>query len=326
MHETPHATPTQWLGWRDAFLEMLVATRGASLATRDAYRRDLDDFFLYAYTHGLSMQRMGHSELTAYLDDLTTQRQMAASTIVRRRSALVQWFKFLISERIITENPVLLVRTPKLGRRLPKLLSKTEVAQLIALAQQDSSAEGLRLNALMEIIYASGMRVSELVSLTMAHIERDPKRPKHIASYFMVRGKGSKDRIVPLHAGAVAALKHYLAVRAKFIPEPLDSKWLFPDFLKGGRATREGHISRQKFASALKRLCHQAGIDPRRCSPHTLRHSFATHLLEGGADLRVIQELLGHADIATTQIYTHVADSRLVSVMNSKHPLAKKRS
>lgn len=325
MHETSHATPTEWLGWRDAFLEMLIATRGASFATRDAYRRDLDDFFLYAYTHDLFMQAIAHSHITNYLNDLTT-RHMAASTLARRRSALVQWFKFLISERIISENPVLLVRTPKLGRSLPKLLSKAEVAELIATAQRDTSAEGLRLNALMEIIYASGMRVSELVSLTMNHIQRDPKRPKHIESHFLIKGKGSKDRIVPLHAGAVSALKNYLTMRASFIPQTLDSKWLFPDFLKGGRATTQGHISRQKFAGALKVLCINANIDPKRCSPHTLRHSFATHLLEGGADLRVIQELLGHADIATTQIYTHVADSRLVLVMNSKHPLAKKLS
>ncbi|MBX9726483.1 MAG: tyrosine-type recombinase/integrase, partial [Rickettsiales bacterium] len=252
-------------------------------------------------------------------------RHMSASTLARRRSALAQWFKFLISERIISENPVLLVRTPKRGRSLPKLLGKQEVAQLIAHAQSDSTAQGLRLNALMEIIYASGMRVSELVGLTMQHIQRDPKRPKHIEPYFLVTGKGSKDRMVPLHAGAIVALKNYLAVRASFIPAPLDSKWLFPDFSKTGRANSQGHISRHKFAVSLKTLCVNAGIDPKRCSPHTLRHSFATHLLEGGADLRVIQELLGHVDIATTQIYTHVADSRLVSVMHSKHPLAKTR-
>jgi integrase/recombinase XerD len=323
MHETSHATPTEWLGWRDSFLEMLLATRGASLATRDAYRRDLDDFFLYAYNKRLSMQAMEHRHISHYLEDLTA-RHMAPSTLARRRSALTQWFKFLISERIISENPVLLVRTPKRGRSLPKLLTKTEVATLIAHAQRDTSAQGLRLNALMEIIYASGMRVSELVSLTMQHIQRDPKRPKHIEPYFLITGKGSKDRIVPLHAGAIAALKNYLAVRESFIPKHLDSKWLFPDFSKTGRANSEGHISRHKFAVSLKMLCASTGIDTKRCSPHTLRHSFATHLLEGGADLRVIQELLGHVDIATTQIYTHVADSRLVSVINTKHPLAKK--
>lgn len=325
MHETSHATPTEWLGWRDSFLEMLLATRGASLATRDAYRRDLDDFFLYAYSNRLSMQAMEHRHISHYLEDLTA-RHMAASTLARRRSALTQWFKFLISERIITENPVLLVRTPKRGRSLPKLLTKHEVAQLIAHAQSDSTAQGLRLNALMEIIYASGMRVSELVGLTMQHIQRDPKRPKHIEPYFLITGKGNKDRMVPLHAGAITALTNYLTVRESFIPKHLDSKWLFPDFSKTGRANREGHISRHKFAVALKALCVRAGIDPKRCSPHTLRHSFATHLLEGGADLRVIQELLGHVDIATTQIYTHVADSRLVSVINSKHPLAKKNT
>lgn len=322
MRTTLHAIPTAWLGWRDAFLEMLVATRGASLSTRDSYRRDLADFFVYAHEHRLDMQAMEHRHIADYLADLT-DRAMAPATLARRRSALAQWFKFLISERLLSENPVLLVRTPKRGRRLPKLLSKAEVAQLIARAHRDHSAEGLRLNALMEILYASGMRVSELVGLTLQHIQRDPKRPKHIAPYFLITGKGGKDRIVPLHAGAVAALRHYLAVRGLFIPEPLDSKWLFPDFLKSGRATAQSHISRHKFAVALKKLCHAAGIDPARCSPHTLRHSFATHLLEGGADLRVIQELLGHADIATTQIYTHVADARLNRVVNEKHPLAK---
>jgi len=318
MIETSHATPASWLGWRDAFLEMLIATRGASLATRDAYRRDLADFFAFAVEKKLAMESVAHTEVSDYLASLA-DRHMSPATQARRRSALTQWFKFLISERVLTENPVLLVRGPKQVRSLPKLLSKSEVQQLITCARDDASLEGMRLNALMEMIYASGMRVSELVSLTMAHVQRDPKSPKKIQPYFIVTGKGAKDRLVPLHAAAVDALRQYLEVREQFIPKNRDSKFLFPS------SGKIGHLTRQRFGQLLKALCIRANINPMRCSPHTLRHSFATHLLEGGADLRVIQELLGHADIATTQIYTHVADKRLSQVMKSKHPLARRR-
>ena len=315
---------------------MLVATRGTSLATRDSYRRDLEDFFTYATGHHHDMLIMQHAEISDYLADLSA-RHMAPATLSRRRSALTQWFKFLISERLISENPVLLVRGPKRTRTLPKLLTREEVQRLIAMAHATRSTadpltrstadplnttttlEAVRLNALMELIYASGMRVSELVTLTMQHIQRDPKRRKHIQPYFLITGKGSKDRIVPLHQAALQALQDYLSVRDQFLPKNRDSKFLFPSHSK------QGHLTRQRFGQLLKALCVAAGIDPTRCSPHTLRHSFATHLLEGGADLRVIQELLGHSDIATTQIYTHIADSRLVSIMNSKHPLAKKK-
>ncbi|MES2983997.1 MAG: tyrosine recombinase [Pseudomonadota bacterium] len=315
MTTTQHATPANWLGWRDSFLEMLIATRGASLATRDAYARDLADFFAFAAASGFAMDAITHRNITDYLSDQTA-RAMASTTLARRRSTLTQWFKFLISEGIAHENPMLLLSAAKRSRRLPKLLSKDEVQQLIATAHADHSNEGARLNALMEIIYASGMRVSELVTLTLRHIGRDPKHPKKIQPYFIITGKGGKDRLVPLHSGALQALERYLSVRDHFIPAKRDSVYIFPSHGKSG------HLTRQRFGQMLKTLCLNAAIDPARCSPHTLRHSFATHLLEGGADLRVIQELLGHADIATTQIYTHVADSRLISVVNEKHPLA----
>ena len=265
------------------------------------------------------MDAITHQHVSDYLADLTA-RHMAPSTLARRRSSLVQWFKFLISDRIITENPVLLVRTPKRVRSLPKLLSREEVTQLITTARADGTSEGIRLCALMELIYASGMRVSELVSLTLHHLQRDPKKPKQLQPYFMIRGKGGKDRIVPLHTAALQALGQYLDIRESFIPSHRDSNWLFPS------SSKEGHLTRQRFGQLLKNLCLSAGIDPARCSPHTLRHSFATHLLEGGADLRVIQELLGHADIATTQIYTHVATKRLEKIMNAHHPLADKNA
>ena len=297
----------------------MIATRGASTATRDSYKRDLADFFTYASAQGLAMETLGHSAISDYLADLT-ERSMSPSTLARRRSALTQWFKFLISERVVKENPVLLVRAPKRTRSLPKLLSKDDVSALIAASHADGSAEGVRLNALMEMIYASGMRVSELVNLTMHHLQRDPKKPKKLQPYFIITGKGAKDRLVPLHAGALTALTRYLDIRERFLPEKGTSQYLFPDRVRGGKIEP---LTRQKFGQMLKALCHRAGIDPARCSPHTLRHSFATHLLEGGADLRVIQELLGHADIATTQIYTHVASARLEKVVNTHHPLAK---
>ena len=318
-----HATPASWLGWRDAFLEMLLSTKGASLATISSYKTDLADFFVFASSTQLEMEKLGHQEVTAYLTSLTG-RGMASSTLARRRSALTQWFKFLISERVRHDNPVLMVSAPRRGRSLPKVLTREEVEALVATARADRSLGGIRLNCLMEIIYASGMRVSELVTLTLAHIQRDPKKRTQIAPYFIVTGKGGKDRLVPLHTSAVKALQKYLGIRDKLLPKlpgsdlPHDSKWLFPD--KG----KEGHVSRQKFGVMLKTLCTNANIDPARCSPHTLRHSFATHLLEGGADLRVIQELLGHADIATTQVYTHVTDKRLQEVVTNHHPLSKK--
>ena len=295
-----------------------MATRGSSKATCESYSHDLADFFAFLSGRRLEMEKIDERHINDYLSALT-DRHMSPATMARRRSALVQWFKFLISERIVTENPVLIVRGPKRTRTLPKLLSREEVQLLVATAEADSSLEGTRLNALMEIIYASGLRVSELVTLTMAHIQRNPKRPKQIQPYFIVTGKGNKDRLVPLHARALQALQHYLECREQFLVKGHESKFLFPSHGK------EGHLTRQRFGQLLKALCVKANIDPARCSPHTLRHSFATHLLEGGADLRVIQELLGHSDIATTQIYTHVADSRLVNVVNSKHPLAKKK-
>ena len=298
-------------------MEMLISTRGASMATVSSYKTDLADFFAYASAQALDMASLTHPSLSAYLASLT-DRGMSPATLARRRSALTQWFKFLISERVRADNPMLMVSAPRRGRSLPKVLTREEVAALVAYARADTSRDGVRMNCLMELIYASGMRVSELVTLTLAHIQRDPKRRTQIAPYFIITGKGAKDRLVPLHATALEALTNYLTLREQFLPTPLDSKWLFPSHGK------TGHLTRQRFGQMLKALCLDTGIDPAQCSPHTLRHSFATHLLEGGADLRVIQELLGHADIATTQVYTHVTDKRLAEVVDMHHPLAKK--
>lgn len=305
-----------WIGWRDAFLEMMLATRGASLATVASYRCDLDDFFVHARAKKLAMENLVHADLADYVVGLK-KRGLKATSMARKRSALKQWFAYLVTQRIRADNPSALLLGPKRARVLPKVLSHDQVRALVDTARGDGSLEGVRFCAMMELVYASGMRVSELVTLTLAHIERNPKKPKEMAPYFRIRGKGSKDRLVPLHGQAMTALERYLAVREQFLPTPHPSKYLFPS--RGA----SHHITRQRFGQLLKGLCLKAGVDPAACSPHTLRHSFATHLLEGGADLRVIQELLGHADIATTQVYTHVSDQRLKKTVERHHPLAK---
>ena len=311
------AIPASWLGWRESFLEAFIYTEGRARATIASYRSDLDDFFQYAAQKQWDMDLLAAPHLNEYIAELAT-RGMTNSTSARKISALRQWFKFLLRERIRTDNPALLVASPKRARTLPHVLSAPQVKALIATTYADGSTEGIRMQAVMEMIYASGMRISELVSLKLAQIERDPKRTTRILPYFTVRGKGNKDRLVPLHATACDALTRYLTVRDQFIPKNSESQWLFP--ARGG-----AHMTRQYVGQQLKKLCARAGINPDHCSPHTLRHSFATHLLEGGADLRVIQELLGHADIATTQIYTHVADSKLKTTVAKHHPLNRKK-
>ena len=303
---------------KNSFLEMLASERGSAKLSIEAYRRDLDDFFAFTTSKKLTLETLTHQHVAGYNSHLTA-RAMSSATIARRRSALKQFFGFLVKEQVRADNPLLLVVASKPTRSLPHVLQHAELKALSAEASRDTSAEGLRLRALLELTYASGMRVSELVTLTLQHLERDPKKPSKLQPFLMVRGKGNKDRIVPLHSGALDALQDYLEVREVFVPKGRDSRFLFPS---SGKA---GHLTRQRFHQALKQLCVQAGINPEHCSPHTLRHSFATHLLEGGADLRVIQELLGHADISTTQIYTHVAGNRLKETVNKKHPLAKKR-
>lgn len=310
--------PAQWLGFKESFLEMMATTKGSSQNTLQSYSRDLDDFLLFSAKKHYVMATLSHKEVGTYLADLTG-RGMEASTLARKRSALNQWFRFLVHERVRADNPVALTSAPRRNRPLPNVLSEEEITALLETARNDSSADGMRMLALLELMYASGMRVSELVTLSTRHIERDLSRKGAIQPYFIIKGKGAKERLVPLHPRAIGAMEAYLALRDSFVPKAKNSAWLFPSHGK------EGHLTRQRFGQLLKALCLKADLDPERCSPHTLRHSFATHLLEGGADLRVIQELLGHADISTTQIYTHVAGERLEKVVNEHHPLAKKK-
>jgi len=299
----------QGAAYLENFLEMMSAERGAADNTLSAYRRDLDDYLDFLATRHTAPEKAAREHVTAYMVRLDKQG-MSARSAARRLSAVRQFHKFLASEGVREDDPTSIVATPKSGRSLPKVLSVGEVDLLLSTAAQEASAarpgrrsgmNAQRLFVLLEMLYATGMRVSELVSLPRAAVMRE-------AHYLTVTGKGSRERIVPLNDGARDALMAWL----KIVPP---GPFLFP------ANTQSGHLDRQVFARDLKALAGRAGIATERVSPHVLRHAFASHLLQGGANLRIVQTLLGHADISTTQIYTHVLDERLRDLVSTAHPL-----
>jgi len=307
-------------GLSELFLDMIAAEQGASANTIDAYRRDLADLSHYLGRRRHSIASADTEALRGYLADLDT-RGFASSSVARRLSALRHLFRFLLSERIRVDDPAAILSGPRRGRGLPKVLSIADVDRLLGCARQEADstdgAAGLRaarLYCLLEVLYATGLRVSELVSLPLSAARRE-------ARMIAVRGKGDKERLVPLNDSSKQAMTCYLAAAAALDKatgekKPAGSKWLFPSF------GESGHLTRQHFARDLKDLAANAGIDPLHLSPHVLRHAFASHLLAGGADLRVVQAMLGHADITTTEIYTHVQEDRLVRLVQGHHPLA----
>jgi integrase/recombinase XerD len=293
----------------EAFLEMMSAERGAARNTIDAYRRDLGDYAGYLAGRGKSPQSAERQDVVAYLGFLDAQG-LAASSAARRLSALRQFHKFLCADQIRPDDPTRIVASPRARRPLPNVLSVAEVDRLLSTAEAEANADAspqkkeaaLRLYVLLELLYATGMRVSELVSLRRAAVMLD-------ASFLSITGKGNKERIVPVNDSARDAVRAWVA---GLPPGP----WLFP------ANGEDGYLSRQVFARDLKGLAGRAGISAARVAPHVLRHAFASHLLQGGADLRVVQTLLGHADISTTQIYTHVLDEKLRTLVETHHPLA----
>ena len=297
----------------ELFLDMIAAERGASRNTLDAYRRDLADFSADLSAAGGSIAAADSDELRAHLGRLA-KRGLAAASVARRLSAIRQLYRFLYSEGHRGDDPAAVIEGPKRGRSLPKVLSIQQVDDLLAQARDGVKAEAkserlraARLNCLLEVLYATGLRVSELVALPEAAARRDQRM-------LVIRGKGGRERLVPLNDQAKRTMTDYLTMRAE---AKLDkSKWLFPSF------GESGHLSRQHFARELKALAGAAGLKASQVSPHVLRHAFASHLLQNGADLRVVQTLLGHADISTTQIYTHVLEERLKSLVRDLHPLA----
>ena len=293
----------------EAFLEMMAVERDASPHTLSAYGRDLADAEM-ALSDAGGLMKADAEAVEAWFADLS-RRGLSAATAARRRSSARQFYRFALAEGWRTDDPSRRLDAPKQGRSLPKVLSRDEIDALLAASAARDTAAGLRLVALVEMAYASGLRVSELLGLKVEAVRRDP-------AYLIVRGKGGKERLAPLNTAAREAIKAWLVVRnAKRKPEAPDSPWLFPS------SGRTGHLTPRRFAQLLDEAAITAGIDPARVSPHVLRHAFATHLLEGGADLRVVQTLLGHVDIATTQIYTHVATDRLAQVVQQNHPLAR---
>lgn len=297
----------------EAFLEMMSAERGAALNTLNAYRRDLDEAIAFFRKRGTTLSRADGEGVSAFIRSLA-DAGMAESTQARKLSALRRFFRFLHGEGLRADDPSGTVDSPRKRQALPKILSVDEVDRLLSRSAEEARqsegsdhARAVRQHALVELLYATGMRVSELVGLPKTAFRKGQR-------FLIVRGKGSKERLVPLSRPAEAAVLAWLAVRGE--PDGKRGAFLFP------AATPEGHLARQVFARDLKALAARAGIAAARVSPHVLRHAFASHLLAGGADLRAVQELLGHADISTTQIYTHVLEERLRDLVTTSHPLA----
>jgi integrase/recombinase XerD len=303
-----------------SYLEMLASERGASQNTLEAYRRDLQHFEGFLSGRGSDFRRAQRDDIAAYMEHLGRGGLSPASR-ARRLSAVRQLYKFLEAEGIVGDSPAAGAKAPKLGRPLPKTLSVAEVDRLMEAAASSIAGKNgrelarvVRFHALLEMLYATGMRVSELVSLPRNVLAGDPR-------VLTIKGKGGRERLVPLNPSARKALDRYLALGtdpADALAPMLVTKWLFPS-----RGV-EGHVTRQAFAQELKACAEAAGLDPERVSPHVLRHAFASHLLDRGADLRTVQQLLGHADISTTEIYTHVLEERLKKIVFEHHPLAKR--
>ena len=300
----------------ELFLDMLAAERGAGENTLSAYRNDLADLSAHLRAEKCAIFDASTDDLRGFIATLA-ERGFKASSLARRLSAVRQLYRFLYAEGKRADDPAAVLEGPKRGRALPKVLGIPEVDTLLAQARKNADdaeqpvaqrLRSARLLCLLEVVYATGLRVSELVALPASAARRDERM-------LVVRGKGGKERLVPLNQAAKRAMGEYLSLRATS-KQDADSKWLFPSF------GESGHLTRQHFARELKALGAASGIGGERLSPHVLRHAFASHLLHNGADLRVVQTLLGHADISTTQIYTHVLEDRLKTLVRDLHPLA----
>jgi integrase/recombinase XerD len=300
----------------ESFLEAIAAERGASRNTIEAYHRDLDDYSAFLIRRGLSPVAAASADVRAFLSERSADG-LAAASLARRLSSVRQFHKHLYAEGRRGDDPTLAIEGPRRARPLPKVLSVAEVDKLIAVAREGLDAArrpagerlaAARIACLIELLYATGLRVSELVALPKSAARA--KEP-----LIAVRGKGNKERLVPLSDPARAAMKLYRDLLDHHAPGAATGPWLFPS------ESESGHLTRQAFARDLKTVAAAAGIASARVSPHVLRHAFASHLLQNGADLRVVQDLLGHADISTTQIYTHVLDERARAMVRDLHPL-----
>jgi len=302
-------------GLIERFIEMLSAERGAAANTLEAYRRDIVDYAGFLGTAGATLKAPETDHIRAYLAHLDALG-MARTTAARRLSAVRQFHRFLHGEGLSAENPSAIIASPRKGRPLPNIMTRADIDALLGAAgKRAARAKGLaalraeRMLCLLELLYATGLRVSELVGLGLRAAQTDDR-------FLLIKGKGGRERLVPLSGPAQRQINHYVNVLRETTKG--EAKWLFPSH------GRSGHLTRQHFALELKSLAREAGLNAQKVSPHVLRHAFATHLLEGGADLRAVQQMLGHADISTTQIYTHVQSERLRQTLETHHPLAKR--
>jgi integrase/recombinase XerD len=291
----------------EGFLEMLLTERGAAANTIDSYRRDMEEFHAFVVKRGSDLKKCQPSHIQKYLKSLD-DAGLKNSTQARRLSAIKQFFSYLLGDEFRSDDPSMNIDSPRGQKRLPKYLSEDEVARLLE-ATSGPEPDRLRMASLLQLLYATGLRATELVTLPFPAL-RDQDR------FLIIRGKGNKERLVPVNQSAKDALKDYLGIREKYLQDGKHSRWLYPS---RGEA---GHLTRQRFGQLLKELAITANIDPKKVSPHVLRHAFASHLLANGADLRSLQKMLGHSDISTTQIYTHVLQKRLMEVVSTHHPLA----
>ncbi len=302
----------------DLFLDMMAAERGAAHNTLAAYRRDLDDARARLAGRGVGLDEAATPDLEALLADLAFDG-LSAATAARRLSALKRFYRFLLKEGLRADDPAQGLSGPKKPRPLPKVLSEAEVDALFEAADTVEGVAGYRARALLELLYAGGLRVTELVSLPLGAFARSE-------GMISVTGKGGKDRWIPLTEPALDAVAAYRRVREDDLPgKAAPTRGKAERFLFPSKTAAQGHLTRERFAQVLKDLAVAAGLDPARISPHVLRHAFATHLLANGADLRSVQTLLGHADVSTTEIYTHVLEARLTALVHDAHPLSKKK-
>ena len=292
------------------FLEVLASEKGLAVNTRISYKNDILQFLVFLEKNKKKINEITSIDIEKFTSKFTTQG-LEKSTISRKMSALSHFFIFLLEENIIKSNPIHELDLPKQIKKLPKILSVDQVEKLIKSSREDQSVNGIRLNTMIEILYATGIRVSELVEMKLSATYAEK-------NFLLVQGKGNKERLVPISENTEDKIKDYLKIRNEFINNDTESKWLFPS-----KQSSKGHITRQRFNQLLQTLCERVNLNNIRISPHKLRHAFATHLLANGVDLRSLQQMLGHADISTTQIYTHVLKDRLKKLVSDNHPLSK---
>ena len=292
------------------FLEVLASEKGLAVNTRISYKNDILQFLVFSEKNKKKINEITSIDIEKFTSKFTTQG-LEKSTISRKMSALNHFFIFLLEENVIKRNPINELDLPKQIKKLPKILSVDQVEKLIKSSREDQSINGIRLNTMIEILYATGIRVSELVEMKLSATYAEK-------NFLLVQGKGNKERLVPISENTEGKIKDFLKIRNKFLNNDSESKWLFPS-----KQSSKGHITRQRFNQLLQTLCERVNLNNIKISPHKLRHAFATHLLANGVDLRSLQQMLGHADISTTQIYTHVLKDRLKKLVSDNHPLSK---